>query len=555
LSGKFINASRLAARAMLLLLTLILAGGPISPALADVPRPKLVLMLVADQFTFDYLQRFHDLYGTTGLRMLQDKGAFFCDCRYASATSQTAVGHSIIATGAYPWSTGIVADHWFDPGHNKTVNATMDDAAQMVGANGSGASAKLMEGTTFGDEMRLSSNGKCKVISVALKPEASLLMGGRSANSVFWWDTHSGAFVSSSQYGRELPGWAKTFNDQHYADKYVAKPWQRLLPESQYSPSTSDDYAYERSIPSDGRQFPHIVGGTPGEPFYSAFSMTPWANEMLVDFGKSAIDNESLGQRGETDLLAISFSAGETLGQSFGPYSQEMQDLCLRLDQSLGNLLLYVDQKVGLNNCLIVFTADHGVSPIPEHLNERGIEGGRIDPKVFKTLVNSALSSRLGPGDWIAAFEPPNLYLNANTISKNKYRQPDVEAIAAKLVHSVAGVAEAYSAFQFYTNQLPSGPLLESVRKSYFWGRSGELYIVPKAGFIFDSEINGTQSGSPYNYDCHVPLMIMGSSIQPGRYGRQVSPADIAPTLSAILGIDSPSLCEGHPISECLQTK
>jgi predicted AlkP superfamily pyrophosphatase or phosphodiesterase len=487
--------------------------------------------------------------------MLQEKGAFYTDCRFSGATSQTAVGHSVIATGAYPWSTGIVADHWFDSGREKGVGAVVDDAVQLVGGNGSGASARLMSGTTFGDQLRLSSNSRSKVVSVSLKPEASVLLGGRLANNAFWWDTRTGAFVSSSQYGKELPSWAKAFNDQHYSEKYVGKPWQRLVSESQYSASTRDDYPYERSIAGDGKQFPHILGSSAGEPFFSAFAMSPWSNDMTIDFCKSAIEGESLGQRGETDLLAVSLSAGETLGQSFGPYSQEMQDLCLRLDQSLTNLCQYIDQKVGLNNCLIVFTSDHGVSPIPEYLAEKGIDGGRIDPKVFKTLLNSALTSRLGPGEWIQSFEPPNLYLNAATMSKNKFRQPDVEAVAAKLVHSVAGIAEAYSAFQFYTNQLPSGPMLDAVKKSYFWGRSGELYVVLKPGFIFAPEINGTQSGSPYNYDCHVPLILMGNDIQPGRYNRPVSPADIAPTLSAVVGIDWPSLSEGHPLADCMHNQ
>jgi len=537
---------------LLTLVLLIFSTCAGTSASADTAKPRLVLLIVADQFSYNYLARYQDRFGSGGLRALQDRGAVFTNCKFADATTQSAVGHSIISTGAYPWSTGIIADQWYDPGHGKTISATIDEGAQPVGGTGTAFSTRLMNGTTIGDQLKLLSNGRSKVITVSLEPAAALLLAGRLATNAYWWDERTGTFVTSSQYGHELPSWVQAFNDQRYAEKFVGKQWQRLMPEGQYGASTRDDYPYERSIAGDGKQFPHTIGTTAGEAFNIAFVKTPWANDMLVDFSKEAIEREALGQHADPDLLAIGFSAGGYLGEAFGPYSQECEDLCLRLDQALAGLLQYLDQKVGSSNYLVVFTSDHGVAPIPEFLKERGAEGGRIDPKVFKTLLNSALTGRLGQGEWIEAFEPPNLYLNANTIAKQNYRQPDVEALAAKMVHSVPGIADAYAAFQFYTNQLPNGPLLDAIRKSYYWGRSGELYVVPKPGFIFDSEINGTKSGSPYNYDCQVPLIIAGTGVQAGRYGTSASPADIAPTIAGILGIEPPSTSEGRILFECL---
>jgi predicted AlkP superfamily pyrophosphatase or phosphodiesterase len=539
---------------LLLFVMLVCSTFAVLPVSADTAKPKLVLLIVADQFSYSYLSRFQDRFGTGGLRALQDRGAVFTNCKFADATTQSAVGHSVISTGAYPWSTGIVADQWYDPGRAKTIVAIADEGAQQVGGSGPAFGTRLMNGTTIGDQMKLSSNGRSKVISVSLEPGAALLLAGRLATNAYWWEQKTGTFVTSSQYGHELPSWVQAFNDQRYAEKFVGKQWQRLMPEGQYGASTRDDYPYERSIAGDGKQFPHTIGTAAGEAFNSSFVMTPWANDMLVDFSKEAIEREALGQHADTDLLAISFSAGGYLGEAFGPYSQESEDLCLRLDQSLANLMQHLDSKIGSGNYMVVFTSDHGVAPIPEFLKERGAEGGRIDPKVFKTLLNSALVGRLGQGEWIEAFEPPNLYLNANTIAKQNYRQPDVEALAAKTVHSIPGIADAYAAFQFYTNQLPSGPLLDAIRKSYYWGRSGELYVVPKPGFIFDSEINGTKSGSPYNYDCQVPLIIAGSGVEPGRYGTSASPADIAATIAAILAIEPPNTSEGRVLFECLGT-
>lgn len=531
---------------------------PVSSAVdegAQPGRPRLMLVLVADQFSYDYLARYQDKFGAGGLRFLLDHGANFVNCKYKHANTLTSCGHSIIATGAYPWATGIVGNKWYDRHKHQIVESTADDSQQLVGGNGSAGSTHAMLGTTIGDELKLATNGRSKVLSISLKERSSLLLAGRLANEALWFDTKTGNFVSSSQYGHELPFWTKSFNDQHLADRYFGKPWQRLLPENQYTASTRDDYPWERALAGDGRQFPHVItGGTsgPGDAYYGVFEMTPWANQLVADCAREAINAENLGNHADPDMLEVSFSAGDLLGHSFGPNSQEMEDLVLRLDQTLANLFQFVDTKVGLDKCLIVFTADHGVMPIPEWLKEKGTDAGRIDPKSFKTILNSALSSRLGTDDWVEAFEPPNVYLNLDAIDRQKYRQPDIEALAAKLARSVPGVGDVYTAVQFFLNQLPSGPHTNAVKLNYYGARSGELYILTKPGYVFLGESNGTTHGSPYSYDSHVPLMIYGSGVQGGRWGADCSPADVAPTIAALLGIQMPTLCEGRVLNEAI---
>lgn len=528
---------------------------PARAQLSQANQPKLVLLLVIDQFGIDYLSRYQDKLNAGGFRYLTENGAQFLNCRFKQATAGTAVGHSVIAAGSYPWSTGVVANEWYDRRRDKNINACTDDAVQLIGGNGSGASCKSMLGTTIGDQMKLATNGKSKIFALSLKDRASLFMGGRLANGAYWWDTRTGNFVTSSQFGSTLPGWLKAFNDTHYADKFFGKAWQRSLQETQYTASTRDDYTYERAFPGDGKQFPHIINGgltTPGEAFYETFAATPWANQMLFDLAKETVTKENIGGHQDCDLLSISFSAPDYLGHSFGPYSQEMQDMCLQMDQSLAEFLQFIDKKVGLNKCLIVLTADHGCMPIPEFLREKGMEAGRVDPKAFKSLLDASMDQKLGADDWITAFEPPNLYLNLDTIDKQKYRQPDVESLAAKLAHSIPGIGEVFTAYQFFMNELPSSPVADAARKSYYWGRSGELYVMTRPGFIFSSASNGTTHGSPYAYDTHVPLILCGPQIRAGRFGTDCSPADIAPTITAILGIGAPSLCEGKALAESM---
>jgi predicted AlkP superfamily pyrophosphatase or phosphodiesterase len=519
-------------------------------------KPRLVILLIADQFPYDYLARFQDKLTSSGLKFLLESGADFTNCQFQQASNQTASGQAIIATGSYPWANGIVADQWYDRHRNKSVPAAAaDDTSVLAGANGSASSSRQLNGTTISDQLKLATNGRSKVFAIALNDAPAVLMAGKLANGAFWWDTKTGSFVSSSQFGHELPIWAKSFNDQHYSERYFGKPWQRLMAEGQYVSSTRDDYPHERAFPGDGRQFPHVISGgagSPNENFYTVFSATPWANQMVADFAKEVIEKENLGMHTDPDLISINFSATESVSNFFGPNSQESQDMVMRLDQTVAALIQFVDQRIGLANCLVVFTADHGVAPIPELLRERGFDSGRIDSLAFRTQLNSSLEARLGKGDWVEDFEPPNLYLNLNSIDREKFRQPDVEALAGKMAHSITGVGEVYTAAQFFLNEVPNGPLANTVRRSYYWGRSGELVILPKPGYVFSTLPDGSGTGSPFSYDAQVPLVLYGAGIKYGRYSETTSPADIAPTIASLLGIATPSLCEGRALSEAL---
>lgn len=556
-----INLRKKVLSSLLILITVLSAvwSGllPTEPAAAQaVSRPKLVLMLVADQFAFNYLARYQDKFSSGGLRFLMDNGANFTNCRYRQANTQSACGHAVISTGAYPWANGIIGDDWYSLRKAKTQSIVADDC-QLVGGNGPAGGTKLLLGTTLGDQFKLASNGRSKVITASMDDRSSLLLAGRLANGGYWYDTKTGVFVTSSQYGRDLPAWVKSFNDQHYADKYMGKPWQRVMPETQYGASTRDDYPHERSIPQDGRQFPHVIAGgvTPGAEgggFYDNFAMTPWANQMLCDFTREAIEKENLGSHSDPDFMAVSFTPLGKLGNAFGPYSQEVEDSVIRLDQSLSTLFQYIDQKLNLNNCLIVFTSNHGSLPIPEFLREKGFEAGRIDPNGLKAHVDGQLDAAFGAQDWVEAFEPPNLYLNPDAIDKAKVSHPEVQDRASKIAKSFSGVGDVYTEIEFVVNQAHNGPYLDPVRTSYYKGRSGQLYVVPKPGYIFSGEANGTSSGSPYAYDSQVPLIFVGLGVQPGRYAVQASPADIAPTISAIAGSGEPSLSEGRALSEAV---
>ena len=545
------------ARLFFLLLFLLVQTAHL-PVLAQADqsaKPKLVLLIVADQFSYNYLSRYGDKLSSSGLRYLMENGAQFSNCLNRSASTHAATGYSIISTGAYPWTTGIVSNKWYDRGKKDYRSAIQDSSNRMVGANGVAGGTKALNGTTLGDQMKLASNGRSKVLGLCGDESAALLLAGPLATSSLWFDKRSGNMVTSSHYGSSIPSWVSAYNDQHFAERYIGKPWQRLMPETEYGASTRDDYPRESTMANDGRKFPHIISGgsKEGEGYYDNFAMTPFANQMICELAKEALEKEQLGNHSDADLLVLGLSAGERLTQLFGPYSQECQDLVLRMDQSLSSLFQAIEEKIGLRNTLIVFTASHGSPAIPEFLDERGMEAGRLDPKVVANQVKLKLDQRLGAEDnWVESFDPPNLYLNLDAIDKAKLRQPDVEQIAARAARSIPGVGEIFTAWQLYSNQLPSTPFADKIRRSYYFGRSGELFVLTKPGHVFCEDTTGTGYGSPYSYDSQVPLLICGPGIQAGKYSKAASLCDIAPTVSAVLGIEMPSSCEGVPLDGAL---
>ena len=280
-------------------------------------------------------------------------------------------------------------------------------------------------GTTIGDELKIASGGFSRVMAIAGSDHDAVLMTGKLGDTSFWLNGQSGNFAASSHSSRDLPAWAQNFNAQHTDNQYTGKTWQPLLDAASMG----------------GKNFSHTFDN-------SQFAASPWANQALIDFAKATIAEEQLGQHDTTDMLGVDFSSFEAASKIYGDYSPESLDLLLRFDQSLSDFLQFLDHKLGLDNCLIVFTACHGNGASAQFLNTHGLESGAIEAKTFRDQLNSALSSRLGNANWIESFDPPNVYFNLNAIDHSNFRQPDIEKLAAKLGRSVTGTAEIYGAFQ-----------------------------------------------------------------------------------------------------------
>jgi len=482
-------------------------------------RPKLILAIAVDQFRYDYLLRFRSEY-KQGLDRLLTRGAVFSNAYYQHFPTVTAIGHSTYLSGATPAVSGIVANDWFDREAGKTVTSVSDDSVKMLGGDADGgASPRRLLVTTIGDELKMSNGGRSRVIGMSLKDRSAILPAGHMADGAFWFDEKSGSFVSSTYYFSSLPAWVSVFNEERPVDRYRGARWQ-------------------------GGQLP----GEAGPNLYRAVYGSPFGNELLEALAERAVVSEKLGQRDATDLLTVSFSSNDAIGHAVGPDSPEVHDVSVRTDQVLGRLFQFLDSKVGIDNVLVIFTADHGVSPVPEVNQARKMPGGRMTPRIVHDTVQAELTKKYGAGDWISSPSEHSIYLNLDLIRAKKLDRAEVNAAAAAAARAIPHVFRVYTREQLVTGYAMEDEVGRRVANGFYERRGADLYILLEPYWMFSA--HGTTHGSTFSYDAHVPVIFMGPGIKAGRFDVKIAVNDVAPTMATLLGIETPSGSVGRVLAE-----
>lgn len=565
---------RTLALSLLLIIAVVSSGQRrVRPEPAEPKRPRLVLLIVVDQFRYDYLARFGDLFVANGLKRLLRDGASWSNSNYDHMPTYTAPGHGTMMTGAYPAETGIVGNEWPDRATGKKVTSVSDTTVKLLGGtrpDETGASPRRLMSSTVGDELRFVTNDRSKVIGVSIKDRSAILPAGRHASGAYWFSINSGTVVSSTYYFEQLPAWVTNFNKTHRADQYFKKTWDRLLPnESEYVKRAGPDSPKWEAVTAAGdtNAFPHTITGgasAPNTNFYNHFDHSPFSNELLLSFAQEAIVNEQLGQDDDTDVLTVSFSANDYVGHRYGPYSQEAMDITLRVDRLIAALLDFVQARVGLANTLIAFTADHGVSPIPEHAEALGLGGARIKTTDLMAAIRAAIKARYNTdADYIYKFDDNgwardgfingNIYFNYAALERDKVNAEELAHVVGTAALKIAGVARYFTRAQLQRGAISiTDPIERRALHGFYPSRSGDVVLIPDPYKYLGDTITATH-GSPYSYDTNVPTIIVGAGVTPGRYLEAASPADIAPTLCTLLRITPPTNVTGRVLIEALK--
>ena len=511
-------------------------------------RPRLVVAIAVDQLRADYMDRFRPYFGPGGFNLFLQRGASFAEARYEHASTSTCPGHAVILTGSYGMVNGIVANDWYDVRSGREVYCAEDSTVTLVGSAEPGRSPRNLFGSTVGDVLKAGTGGRSRVVTVSAKDRSAIMLGGHLADAAYWIvDT---LFVTSTYYRPDLPTWARDFNASGAISKYFGRKWEHLLPAAAYAAMGPDDEPAETDAAGLGRTFPHPIADG------KAFDRSPFLNDVVAEFAMRAVSAEGLGRDTVPDLLGISFSANDRVGHAYGPESHEVMDVTVRLDRTLQKLFGFLDRTVGLANVVIVLTADHGVGSMPEALQRlhRGASARRLDPAVIGAAVERALVARYGaapaPG-WIAYHHSPMIYLNRAALVARHAELEDAERVAQAAVQGVPGVHEVLTGAELTRLReadVESGPV-----RSFHPARSGDLYYRLEPYWLADDGTTGTDHGSGWRYDQQVPLLWFGRGIAPGTHQGPAQVTDIAPTLSALLGLVSTGGAQGRVLTEMLR--
>jgi predicted AlkP superfamily pyrophosphatase or phosphodiesterase len=498
-------------------------------------HPKLIVVIVIDQFRGDYLERYRTQFGDAGFRLLLDHGAYFPDCYYDYANTRTAPGHATLFTGAYTSGHGILANEWWDSAKKRMVTSVEDADTHLVGVTSDkpGSSPHNLLADTLGDELKLATQGKSRVFTVSLKDRAAVLPGGFSADAAYWIEPKTGAWVTSTYYRNDLPRWAADFNASNRAAKYWDRQWK------------DDQGTLLRSTAhTKGRD-----GSDAG--FYEVVGPTPFANEYEIEFAKELMLYEKLGQGEATDLLVVSLSPNDILGHQVGPDSPEMRRMALALDSELADFFASLAHQVGLANVWIALSADHGVSSLPAAVQKLRIPAAGLDAAKVESQINASLNAKFSAGGSVGymKLDYPDAWLDINAFSAAHVNERDAEAATGEAMLQ-AGLRGFYTKSQLQHDEIHGSALAEKYRNSY--SPEAGWYVLGVPPLYTVGSRSGTDHASPYTYDTHVPLAFYGLPFQPGTYRTHAEPVDLVATFASLLGINAPTHAVGRVLTEAI---
>jgi predicted AlkP superfamily pyrophosphatase or phosphodiesterase len=513
------------------------AAAPHAQAPPAPSRPKLVVLLSVDQMRADYIDKFRHQW-SKGLHRMVTEGAWFRDANYPYYTTVTCAGHASIGTGTVPAVHGMVANTWAVANNARTVSCTDDETAKLIAygapVTSVAHSARSLMSPTLSDEMRMQSWPAPRVVGISLKARSAINLSGHRPDVVVWLDERDGGWVTSTAFAATPAPYLQQFFAKHPMSAEMGRTWDRGMPRERYL----FDYTTgnRRRTPHATTEFPHVTrgrGDEVGGAITDAWEASPYSDAYLNAMAMASIDAMKLGRSGGTDFLAVSFSALDLTGHSYGPNSHEVQDILFRLDEQLGILLDKLDRDVGRGQYVLGLSADHGVGPVPEAMKAAGFDAGRIENAAMGKMLDGVLARELGPGAYRTRVLGNDIYLNDGVYAKLTQKATAMQAVIDE-VKRIDGVFRVVRKEELSATD----PLTRQLFLSHYEGRSGDIKFLTRAYWI--TSASTTTHGTGHRYDTHVPLLLFGFGIKKGEYLEPAAPIDLVPTLAFLTGITMP---------------
>ncbi|AUS04695.1 alkaline phosphatase PafA [Pseudotamlana carrageenivorans] len=521
----------------------------------DQTAPKLVVGIVVDQMRYDYLTRFYSRYGTGGFKRMMDEGFNCKNNHFNYVPTKTAPGHASIFTGSTPKYHGIISNYWYDKETKEQVYCADDDSVLPIGTSDKAGkmSPSRMLTTTFADENKLFTQMRGKTIGISVKDRGAILPAGHTADAAYWFHgDDEGAWITSSFYMDALPKWVAKFNASKQAASYFKK-WDTYYDIDTYTASGADLNDYEAGFKGkETATFPYNLKALKDKNGnFSILKITPFGNSLTTDFAIAAIKGESLGADDITDVLTVSYSCTDYIGHNFGVNSKEIEDTYIRLDQDLERFFNVLDKEVGKGEYVVFLTADHGAVDVPAYLHAHNIPSGYLDNKARKKQFNAFLVAKYGTADVVENISNEQIFLNKEKLKTLNLNAIEVQNAIVEEQMTYPHISKAYTREAIVSRDFTEG-IEALIQKGFNQKRSGDVVLVSDPAYISYGK-TGSTHGSGLNYDTHVPLLFFGKGINHGETTERTNITDIAPTISAMLGISFPNASIGKPLGYVLK--
>ena len=513
------------------------------------PTPKLVVVISVDQFSADLFQQYRDKFTGGFARLLT--GGVFPNGYQSHAATETCPGHSTILTGMRPAHTGIVANKWVDQRAGRpdmVVYCAEDERVPGSDSKNYTVSDRHLKVSTLGEYMK-GANPASRVVSVAGKDRAAVMMGGHRIDELWWWDEDR----FRSYAGRPEPAAVTALNRAVAIQIATAQP-ALALP----GYCVAMDRAVATSGPTVGTgRFARAAGDK------EAFGISPERDGATLALAAALRDAMRLGQGAAPDLLIVGASATDYVGHAYGTEGVEMCLQLASLDRDLGDFFAVLDRS-GVDY-EVALTADHGGRDLPERQRQQGVLGAvRQARSLLAKQVGQELGARLHLAGPVlrAAENAGDVWIDAGVSAG---RRAEVLAAAVARYAGDPQVAAVFTAAQLAAAPMPTGvptawSLLDKARASFDSERSGDFVFLlkplvmaaptPQAGYV-------ATHGSPWDWDRRVPMLFWRKGMTAFEQPAPVETVDIAPTLAGTLRLKLPPLdgrcldLDAGPASTC----
>ena len=512
--------------------------------------PKLVVGIVVDQMRYDYLTRFDSKFGEGGFKRMMREGFNCKNNHFNYVPTYTGPGHASVFTGTTPKYHGVISNNWYSKTEKKVVYCASDENVVSIGTESDAGkmSPHRLLTTSFADENKLFTQMRGKTIGIAIKDRGAILPAGHTADAAYWFHgKDEGHFITSSFYRNDLPKWVNEFNDSDTAESYF-RVWDTHYDIKNYSESGSDDNNFEggfkgkekATFPYDLAKLKDKNGG------FDLLKATAYGNSLTTEFAIASVKGEALGKDSTTDILTLSYSSTDYVGHNFGVNSKEVEDTYVRLDKNLERFFEFLDTEVGVGEYTVFLTADHGAVNVPSYLQSVKIPAGYLDYNSRKKKFTAFLEEKYGTKDVVENVSNNQIFFNKSKLKELNLNLHQVEQDLVDEQISYPNIAKVYTATTMNSTNFSTG--IEALLQNGFnQKRSGDVIMVDDIAHIAYSR-TGSTHGSGLNYDTHVPLLFFGKGIKQGETLQKTVIPDIAPTISALLGISFPNGATGTPL-------